>query len=164
YLRHQGCAAKDLEQDALQLVIGHEVAHLAKRHMSKQLQQRLMGTEQGVGLFKGLLGVNRDAGQQANTAKRIVDRLQCSFAKYEQDQESQADACSARAMIEAGGDPIAAWEEYLRVRGTVAANEPKTQDRRRAACFAALASHPEDRARENQLRHAASHHRAKMGR
>ncbi|MGH8525421.1 MAG: M48 family metalloprotease, partial [Gammaproteobacteria bacterium] len=42
-------AAKDLEQDALQLVIGHEVAHLAKRHMSKQLQQRLMGTEQGVG-------------------------------------------------------------------------------------------------------------------
>ena len=157
-------AAKDLDDDALQLVVGHEVAHLAKRHMSKQLQQRLMESEQGVELFKRLISLRLERSQQSEMAKQIVDRLQCAFAKYDQGQETQADACSARNMIETGRDPIAAWDEYLRVRGSVTASEAPSPDPKRATCFATLASHPEDPDRESNLRHAASHHLARSAR
>ena len=37
-------AANDLDDGALQLVLGHEIAHVAKRHTSKQIQQRLVDT------------------------------------------------------------------------------------------------------------------------
>jgi Zn-dependent protease with chaperone function len=156
-------AAKDLEADALQLVIGHEVAHLAKRHMSKQLQQRLMESEQGMELFKQLTSLRLESGQQASMAKQIVDRLKCSFAHYEQGQETQADACAVRTMIEAGREPIAAWEEYLRVRGSVAA-EPQTVQAKPAACFVSMAAHPEDRQREGHIRSAAAHHHGRLAR
>jgi Zn-dependent protease with chaperone function len=156
-------AVNELDEDALQLVLGHEVAHLAKRHMSKQLQQRLMESEQGVELFKRVISLRMDRGQQSEMAKQIVDRLQCAFAAYDQGQETQADACSVRIMIETGRDPVAAWDEYLRVRGSVTASETPA-DPKRAKCFASLASHPEDRDRERNLHQAATHHRSRSAR
>ena len=110
------------------------------------------------------LRLRLERSQQSDMAKQIVDRLQCAFAKYDQGQETQADACSARTMIEMGRDPIAAWDEYLRVRGSVTASEAPSPDPKRATCFATLASHPGDRDRESNLRHATSHHRTRSAR
>jgi Zn-dependent protease with chaperone function len=154
-------AAKDLDDDALGLVLGHEVAHLAKRHMSKQLQQRLLETADGLEIFKRLLIQKFDIKQQTTITTGIFNRLKCSFAQYDQDQESQADACAVRVMIEAGGDPIVAWDNFVRVRGTIAtAPKPKTQSSANSACFASLGSHPQDRERSNNIKSATHHHRA----
>jgi hypothetical protein len=154
-------AAKNLDGAALQLVIGHEVAHLAKRHLSKQLQQRLLETSDGVDLFKRLTVNQTESMQRVGEASKIVDRLKCSFASYDVDQESQADACAARVMVEAGGDPVVAWTEYLRTRGTTTPAKAAPAKTTGAACVASLAKHPTDRQRDTKLRQAASHHRAK---
>ncbi len=156
-------AAKELDENALELVIGHEIAHLAKRHMSKQLQLRLMESELGLELFKGLSLKRMAPGQQLEAAKVAVDRLQCKFAKYDQDQETQADACSARTMVEVGHDPVAAWEEYARVRGSISA-ESTNKEGKPAACFVTLTTHPDDHKRESHIHDAAAHHRSRLGR
>lgn len=155
-------AATDLDDDALMLVLGHEVAHLAKRHLSKQLQQRLMDTNDGVGLFRRVIVQKLDIKQQTNETSEIIKRLQCSFAQYDRDQETQADSCAARVLVESGGDPVTAWDDFVRVRGSVVMPAKKDKTTSNAACYASLETHPEDRDRANNIRAAAAQHRARL--
>jgi hypothetical protein len=48
-------AANDLDDSALQLVLGHEIAYVAKRHTSKQTQQRLLDTGLAVEMLERIL-------------------------------------------------------------------------------------------------------------
>jgi len=152
---------KELDEESLEFVLGHEVAHLAKRHTSKEFQARLMESELGAEIFKRLLTGRFDGNQKVAAAQQIIDRLKCSFARYGQAQETQADACSVRTLVQAGIDPIKAWNDYKQVRGAgqpdpTAAKEPAAKN-----CATSMESHPEDKEREHNIRYASSYHRAK---
>src|SRR5262249_3779647 len=75
-------AALELDPDALELVLGHEIAHVAKRHTSKQLQQRIVDTGAGVDMMKHVIqSGNVAAPQSAFAGWGILKRLEGKFAK-----------------------------------------------------------------------------------
>lgn len=152
-------AANDLDEDALQLVLGHEMAHIAKRHTSKQIQQRLVDTGLAVDMMERILKNRSMEGiDKVFSGARVIDSFNGVFAQYDQDQELQADACSIRAMLSAGGDPIQAREEYLRKRGTqeiVGASGTPGLPRPFGLGFT---DHPDDEARDRFFREAYHYH------
>jgi predicted Zn-dependent protease len=112
-------AANDLDDSALQLVLGHEVAHVAKRHTSKQIQQRLLDTGLAVEMLERILETrSTDDLDKVLGGGQVIQRFRGTFAQYDQGQELQADACSIRSMLSAGTDPLKVRAEYLRKRGT----------------------------------------------
>jgi hypothetical protein len=155
-------AANDLDQGALQLVLGHEMAHIAKRHTSKQIQQRLVDTGLAVEMMERILK-NRSMQDldKVFSGARVIDSFSGVFAKYDQDQELQADACSIRSILSAGGNPLQAREEYVRKRGTqevARASGAPTLPRPFGLGFT---DHPEDEARERFFQEAYQHHLGK---
>jgi hypothetical protein len=154
YLYVTRSAANDLDEDALQLVLGHEMAHIAKRHTSKQIQQRLVDTGLATEMLKNILENRSMQGlNKVVSAQRVIESFNGLFARYDQDQELQADACSIGGMVRAGADPLKAREEYVRKRGTQDTTEkPKHKN---------LTEHPDDKARDQFFRQAYQHHRQK---
>lgn len=152
-------AVNDLEPDALQLVVAHEVAHLAKRHLSKELQQQLLDTGDAVDLFKKM-AKQGNTGADITLASQLLDKLSCKFATYNQEQELQADSCAARVMVDNKADPIPAWKDYVMERGTVATPEQSAakSNTARKTCMVSSESHPEDSVRERNLIAAKSYH------
>jgi peptidase M48-like protein len=152
-------AATDLDRDALRLVLGHEVAHVAKRHTSKQIQQRIVDVGLGVDMLKHV-AQSRSAPVDAKvfSSWRLVDRLEGVFARYDQNQELQADACSIRSLVYAGVDPIKARQDYLRKRGVEVSKVAHPAGAPRAF-GAGFTDHPDDEARERFFREATNFHR-----
>ncbi len=82
-----------LESDYAELVFAHEIAHVLRRHQTRETQSKLIGTVETVQDLKDLLD-NRTP-DVAQTVKRAV-LLHGLFLNYSQQQELQADACSVR--------------------------------------------------------------------
>ena len=139
-------AASDLDENALQLVLGHEMGHIAKRHTSKQIQQRLVDTGVAVEMFQRILEQrSMDVGDKVFTGERTIESFQGKFAQYDQSQELQADACAIRGLLSAGVEPLKAREEYLRIRGTQEEGKKSSgKSASRTPFGIAFTDHPED--------------------
>jgi Peptidase family M48 len=151
-------AANDLDDNALQLVLGHEVAHIAKRHTSKQIQQRLVDTGLAAEMLPHIMETRSiDGIDKIFAGGRVIQRFNGIFAQYDQGQELQADACSIRGMLSVGIDPLKAREEYLRKRGT-----QETKNSPSSKPFGlGFSEHPEDKDRDRFFLEAYQYHRRK---
>jgi predicted Zn-dependent protease len=151
-------ASNDLDGNALQLVLGHEMAHIARRHTSKQIQQRLVDTALAGELLHHLMERHAMPDMDKILAGgRVIQRFNGIFAQYDQGQELQADACAIRGMLSAGADPLKAREEYLRKRGT---EETKSSPTPKPFGLS-FSQHPEDEDRDRFFHEAYQHHRRK---
>lgn len=82
-----------LESNHAELVLGHEIGHVFKRHQTRETQARLIDTVATLEDLKSLL----DAEPQA--LDQHIERttaLYGSFQNYSRQQELQADACAVR--------------------------------------------------------------------
>jgi predicted Zn-dependent protease len=112
-------AANDLDDSALQLVLGHKIAPVAKRHTGQQIQQRLLDTGLAVEMLERILETrSTDDLDKVLGGGQVIQRFRGTFAQYDHGQELQADACSIRSRLSAGTDPLKVRAEYLRKRGT----------------------------------------------
>jgi predicted Zn-dependent protease len=151
-------AANDLDDGALQLVLGHEIAHVAKRHTSKQIQQRLLDTGLAAEMLEHILETRSTDGlNKALGGGQVIQRFRGIFAQYDQGQELQADACSIRGMLSAGTDPLKARQEYLRKRGT---QEPQNSPSAKPFGLG-FSEHPEDKERDQFFLEAYQYHNRK---
>lgn len=82
-----------LESDYAELVFAHEIAHVLKRHQTREIQAKLIGTVETLQDLKTLLDNRKPNAMQI--VKRAV-LLHGLFINYSQQQELQADACSVR--------------------------------------------------------------------
>jgi predicted Zn-dependent protease len=147
----------------LQLVLGHEMGHIAKRHTSKQIQQRLVDTGVAVEMFQRIIeNRSTDGLGKFFAGGRVIESFQGVFARYDQDQELQADACSIRGMLSAGTDPLRAREEYLRKRGTKEAAIASTGPSAPRPFGLGFTDHPEDQERDRFFQDAYQHHLRKQ--
>lgn len=150
-------AAADLDTDALLLVLGHEVAHVAKRHTSKQIQQRLVDNGAAVEVFQGMMSGRTFGSQTLGNAEAASKRVQGVWARYDQNQEFQADACAIRSLVDNGKDALEAREDYLLKRG-------KQRDLAVARTRTAqpMTEHPTDQERNQFYRAAYNHHKSQL--
>jgi len=111
--------------------------------------QRIMETRSMQGLDKVFAG------------GRVIESFHGLFARYDQEQELQADACSIRGMLSARADPLKAWEEYLRKRGTKEEAGSSTKPTSPRLFGLGFTDHPEDKDRDRFVREAYEHHRRK---
>lgn len=100
---------RDGKLRALQFMIAHEIAHVLKRHQTREVQGRVVDTldtvEKVTQLFDGSGQVN--AAMVLGAAK-YLEKL---HASYSPDQEKQADACAIRLM--ASSDKAAAQSTFM---------------------------------------------------
>ena len=154
-------AANDLDDNALQLVLGHEMAHIAKRHTSKQIQQRLVESGLAADMLQHIMETRSVQGlDKFFRGAQVIESFHGTLAKYDQGQELQADACSIRGMLSAGTDPLKAREEYLRKRGTKEAADGSKSPSRKPFGLG-FTTHPEDKDRDRFFLEAYQHHRQK---
>jgi hypothetical protein len=161
YLYVSRKAVSELDDATLKLILGHEVAHVAKRHTSKQIQQRIVDTGMGADMLRQIIQ-NRGTGVDGKilTSWGLVGRLGGIFARYDQDQELQADACAIRGLVYAGQDPIQARAEYLRMRGGEAKPAQPAQRPLVSQAFGlGFTEHPDDEARGKFFQEATDFHR-----
>ena len=160
YLTRRG--AKDLEPSALELVLGHEVAHVAKRHTSKQLQQRLVDVDLAADVLKGVFDKSSlGEVEKLFASEAIIEKFGGVFAEYDQGQELEADACAVRSIVRTGGDPTGARKQYVEARGSQeyvgAANEAS----RPKVLGLGFTQHPDDENRQKFFERAVQHHKQK---
>jgi len=103
--------------DAAASLLGHEAAHLAKKHAetSQTRAKTLQGVGSLVGMGLGMAGVPA-AGTLTGLAVDFID------ASYDRDQEREADSLGVGYMISAGYDPegaIRLHEKLLQVSGGI---------------------------------------------
>jgi Peptidase family M48 len=151
-------AAEELEPETLQLVLGHELAHIAKRHLSMQLQQRIVDIGMGKELFEKMMkGTGPNDLVKMFQGEHVLQRFLNNFASYVRDQELQADACAIREMVYADGNPIAARDEYLSKRGTSTAKNPSNKFTKNILKID-LTKHPDDATRDSFFKEAKDYH------
>ena len=82
-----------LNKGMAELVLGHEIAHVTKRHTTRELQARLIDSVSTVDDLKSLM-TEREPGQIIKRAKALEGR----FLSYSRQQELQSDACAVRLV------------------------------------------------------------------
>lgn len=81
-----------LESDHAQLVLAHEIAHVLKRHQTRELQARLIDTVSTINDLKKLL--DNDSSDPQALVKTA--QLGSGFLNFSKKQEIQADSCAVR--------------------------------------------------------------------
>ena len=151
-------AVEELEPETLQLVLGHELAHIAKRHLSMQLQQRIVDVGMGKEVFEKMMkGTGPNDLAKMFQGEHVLQRFLNNFASYVRDQELQADACAIREMVYADGNPIAARDEYLSKRGSSTAKSP-TKNISKDLFKIDVTQHPDDATRDSFFKEAKDYH------
>ncbi|ALP53099.1 hypothetical protein Tel_07975 [Candidatus Tenderia electrophaga] len=82
-----------LESDYADMVMAHEIAHVLKRHQTRELQARLIDTVTTLDELKDLMDLNGVARERYG---KLLLRLSGSYLNFSRQQELQADACSVR--------------------------------------------------------------------
>lgn len=92
----RGLMTEKLSDDELAFVMGHEVAHIAKRHGVRQLEQGI-----GLSLAFGLI-----LDRSATTEALVSDLLQVLLVSgYSRDHEREADGMAVRYLLKTGHSP-----------------------------------------------------------
>jgi predicted Zn-dependent protease len=153
-------AAANLDPDTLRFILGHEIAHSAKRHNSKQLQQRMIDIGVAQQMFEKLMkGGNPNDFVLLFGDQNVIKKFGGNFAAYQRDQEMQADACAIHEMVRAHVDPQQAFAKYLNVRPST---EIKTAaggtEQMITAWVGDFSIHPTDATRKAFFSEATRHH------
>lgn len=121
-------------------LLAHEVSHIYKRHAIKNIQYKLISSEEGWGLAKSLLVrarsgtkiVFEDVLFAVQTLPELIDFVRNVQVQFLKDQEFEADACS-NVWLKAENIPQnEAWKNYQTVLGsssTYSAEHPSSVDR-----------------------------------
>ena len=137
-------------------VLAHEMSHVYKRHAVKDMQFKLISSNEGWDLTRKVLqraqrGLALDPIADGlfvlGTVPKLIDFVRSMQLKFNRDQELEADACSTVWLKDIGVDPIAAWDAY---RATVGANADNP------ASYSA--SHPTTPEREARFKRKAAGH------
>jgi len=115
----RGLMEEKLADDELAFVAGHEVAHIAKRHGVRQLEQGL-----GVSLALGLI-FNRARTTQALVSDVLQLLLQSGYSR---EHEADADRTAVTFMLRTGHDPRGGVTFLKRLQG-LQKSKPSQLDR-----------------------------------
>jgi len=139
-----------LDKGVTHLVLGHEIAHVTKRHTTRELQARLIDSVATVDDIKELMA-DKDPDSEA-MLKRVA-ALSGRFLNYSRQQELQADAC---AISLAGGLPnLDITMELDRYIGQISATQSQ-QDLR-------TSQHPGYPQRRERMGYAMRHRHGQHG-
>ncbi len=123
------------DADMIASVMGHEMAHVTRRHAAKQLSSgKLMGAVVAVGLGSSKSGI----GDVASIASGMT------MLKYSRDDEYQADEYGLKYLYKAGYRPEAALDFFTRMESAQGKDHP--------GFMVNLRSHPVTGARIDRLR------------
>lgn len=170
YMYVTRAAVNSLSDEGLKFVLGHEIAHVAKRHTSKELQQRMIDLGLATKVFERVMhGAPTDDLSNIFGGEKIIEVFQSNFAKYLKGQELQADGCSARSLAALRVDAPAGFKDYSEKRGKEKKEPvPSPADAQPVPvlpfAFTPLtdhSSHPEDERRLENVQAAYRHHREK---
>jgi predicted Zn-dependent protease len=132
-------------QDQLAAVIAHEIGHVVSRHHDERITRQL-GTQAGLGILGALVGSQYGQGA-ASTVSQVGGAAAQGLVLLPNNrtQESEADVVGQQLMARAGFNPQQAvnlWQNMIEVGG---ARGPEW-----------LSTHPDPRARLDELRSRAS--------
>lgn len=123
------------DSDMIASVMGHEMAHVTRRHAAKQISSgKLMGAVVAVGLGNSKSGI----GDVASIASGMT------MLKYSRDDEYQADEYGLKYLYKAGYRPEAALDFFTRMENAQGKDNP--------GFMVNLRSHPVTGARIDRLR------------
>jgi len=152
--------AASLDENTLRFILGHEIAHSAKRHNSKQLQQRMIDIGVAQQMFEKLMkGGNPNAIVMLVGDKNVLKKFGGNFAAYERDQELQADACSIREMVQAHLEPQKALDEYLKAQSKMEKTTAAGSEEVITAWIGDFSTHPDAATRNAFFAEAIRHHK-----
>lgn len=110
------------------VVFGHELAHLYKRHTMKELQYQLISSAAGWQLGKKLLarfvpkaqsavgfGFIGEALEMTQLSAQLLDFVRNTQLSYSREQELEADACALRWLVQWDIDARSAWQAFAGV-------------------------------------------------
>jgi len=83
--------------DYVELVMAHEVAHVLRRHTTKELQARLVDSVETADDLKKLVSASREG----DVILEKVLLLKKAIVQYSKQQELQSDACAVRIAMQA---------------------------------------------------------------
>lgn len=148
YVSRGALSVKDGDGVVL-LLLGHEIAHITKRHQTKALQSRLVDTGMTI------QGAQRLMATPAALPEFILGAVQTMrgrFAEYDQGQELESDACAMRLMAQvANVKPLQAVQQYLALQK----DSGKAEQTREEIVYA---THPQYPDRERRYNEAYAHH------
>lgn len=121
-------------------LLAHEVSHVYKRHALKDIQFKLISSEEGWGLAKDLLtraqrGAEfspKDAIFAVKTVPELITFVRGVQVRFTRDQEFEADACSTVWLKAVNVPPKDAWRRYQAILGTSSSystEHPSSADR-----------------------------------
>ncbi|GIL05846.1 MAG: hypothetical protein BroJett031_23660 [Betaproteobacteria bacterium] len=142
-------AALDAKQELVAALFAHEIAHVTKRHYTREIQGYIADTVTVTEVVSALASGKPDK-QRAAAWFAGVHYLDKLFSKFYEDQELEADACIPRLLKAAGVEyepAMLAFEEWALDRRT-AANQGRAFFERR---------HPHSEKRVTVLKSSGRH-------
>ncbi len=100
-----------LESDIAPLVLSHEIAHVLKRHQTRELQAQLIDTVETLEDLKDLLTKSAQKGMLKGVYRTLLlEKRQNEFSRQ---QELQSDACAIRIASQTGHDLSSMIKQYV---------------------------------------------------
>jgi Zn-dependent protease with chaperone function len=130
-------------------VLGHEIAHAALRHGTRQAS-KAYAAQAGIGILGGLLGGGRSRSATGDIVAALGGvGLNAVFLKFSRNDENEADLAGIRMMAKAGYDPTAMASFFDLLK------QQQARDPGRLEQF--FSSHPAPADRAERMRAEAEH-------
>ena len=108
---------KTLDRNDIALRLSHEVAHLTRRHVLKEMQVKVVDSLEITKGIKPLLEFTQDPARVMETVFGTMKATELMFQRFDQVQELEADACGAYLLVrQAGVDARAAIKRFAASR------------------------------------------------